>query len=202
LIHKHIPLVFVALVSIVLNSACATSPSTATPIARFVFPTKWTSPPSRTPGPTITASGPLLGAPPRKIATRFFARVPQMLGRFPVTFYEQDYSDPIHFAFTNSDGAVYHVEMYFYGSPQSAYLGYHGIVPTMPGGQAVPLGDEAFVSAQATRWLAVMRYRDTLTYVEVLSSYMTVDEPPIRTPLTNDELIAVIKDIYEKILHQ
>jgi hypothetical protein len=97
--------------------------------------------------------------------------------------------------FRAADGAEYRIMMDFLNSAQPVYVAYRAAVPRYPNRQEVQIGDEAFVSPENRLILAVMRYRNVLVYIE----------PPyrpetIRIPLTNDQLIAVLKDVYEKFL--
>ncbi len=117
-----------------------------------------------------------------------------MVGSFPLINPQQNYDSPIWLFFKNTDGAEYRIEMNF-NDLQSMYSSYRLIVPLMPNGQQVKLGDEALVSAQAKQYLAVMRYRNVLVDIQVPNKPET-----IRTPLTYEQLIAVIKDIYEQLL--
>lgn len=87
--------------------------------------------------------------------------------------------------------------LFFLDSAQDTYIYYQYTLPVMPGGQPVQLGDEAYVLSQGQVYLAAMRYRNVFLDIQLPYKPET-----IRTGLTDDKLIAILKDIYEKILRQ
>jgi hypothetical protein len=183
----------------VLLSACAGATSTATPA--FAVPTSRPTQIRPTPyaGPTVTASGPLLRTERDAVRTRFAVTMPKTLGGLSVITIKQTYDSPINLPFRNTDGTIYIVELSFHRSQQTAFIGLQGIDKLMPGGQKVDIGDEAVVSAQGKWLLAAMRYRNASVTIHVPEER---HYPPNATPvpLTNAQLIAVLKDVYEQIL--
>ncbi|MEP7286113.1 MAG: hypothetical protein ABI947_10135 [Chloroflexota bacterium] len=158
--------------------------------------------PTRTPwdGPTITPSGILLGIDPGYIR-KIFDNAPKTIGGFPVTINPNQPFEPsgtVTFSFKNSDGTEYGIGLNFFSSAQSSYMLYSADAERL-NGKTVAVGEQAMINGQHRDQKAIMRFRNM--YVSIDTNDPSPDqELPTRVPLTDDQLTAILQDVYTNIL--
>ncbi|MEP7287048.1 MAG: hypothetical protein ABI947_14935 [Chloroflexota bacterium] len=191
----HKQLVYISLV--LCFSLAITNFSNAAPA-----PTETQSGPRPTPtfsaGPTITPSGPYYSYLVDNVRS-YFSHFPAKAGPFSLIPNLQDIDVPLRFALINTDGAQFDGIVYIGADAQGALYALAVYKSYMDHPQSVDLGDEAAVDAQGSIYLAVLRYRN-LT-IRISRSNISRDAKyPTPIPLTNDQLIAALTDLYTQML--
>ena len=156
-------------------------------------------------GPTITASGALLGIDPQDI-NRLFATLPTTLGDFSVTQKpDPTRRTPSTIVVTDRNGNRYFIAIFVEDSAHRAYLEYQYRLRLMRNRQTIPIGDEAAVDAKNIQsdGVALLHYRNTFVSIDIAPvKFQGFYVAPTALPagLTNEQLIAILTDVYEKIL--
>jgi hypothetical protein len=144
---------------------------------------------------TITPSGSLLPTDKVSIKQRF-QRLTTVAG-FKTKWSDRQFGGShASFGFTTTSNIEYAVSLNFLLNAHDAYLYYLSTLKRMRGkGQVVAIGDGATVDGANRRVLAVMHYRNVA--VEI-SAQHTGSLTPV--PLTDEQVIAVLKDVLEQML--
>src|SRR5262249_8233918 len=125
--------------------------------------------------------------------------IPNSLGGFAVDNPKLTaYNNPIGIAIKAPDGHKYGISIFVYAAADEAYGTYQKFLRYMLGGQFFPIGDEAFVAPEAYQFIAQMHYSNVC--VQIQRPENILEKTPTPIPLTTDQLVAVLNDLYAQVL--